>query len=233
MNNPLLSPRWQRLVRRTMAGLAMGALAGVQLQAADATAPAAPAATTPAPAGTWYVFSPPKEGEVVTSALRVKLLTAAKTFVERDNPTLLAMLTSADNPFYLKLPPPPVATVSNSTTGASAEPAGPPKLSDDDKLKQVADAVKPTGMVAAGNIRLVTFAKRDAVQVGQSFNVQFPNESTITTILVVDANDSSCVLKLGNATLSADYVSNASAAPAARPATPAAPAAPANPSPSN
>ena len=214
MNNHFLSSRWQRLVRRTMTGLAMGALVGARLLAADAAAPAAPAATTPPPAGTWYVFSPPKEGEVVTSALRVKLLTATKTFVERDNPTLLAMLTSADNPFYLKLPPPPAATVSNAATGTATEPAGPPKVTDDDKLKQVAAAVKPTGMVAAGNIRLVTFASHETVQVGQSFNVQFPNESTVTTIQVIDANDSSCVFKLGNATLSADYVSNASATPA-------------------
>jgi hypothetical protein len=222
MKNIFTHFRFGRLVRLAVAGvvLAWGSL----LRAADAPAdgPAPAAAPAAAPAGAGYVFSPPKEGEVVALAMRVKLLSVVKTIVERDNPALLAKLTSAENPFYLKLAPPPTPTSSSAATGP-AEPPPPPKLTDEDKLKQVAAALKPTGLIEAGSIRLVTFASRDAIQVGQSFPVPFPNESAPSVIQVIDANESSCLLKLGDTTYSADFVSNASATPASHPAPAASP----------
>jgi hypothetical protein len=212
--------RLSRLVRWTAASLAVGVLLGARLLAADAPADAAAAPATPAtpPAGTWYVFSPPKEGEVVSSVMRVKLLTVANSFTERDHPDLLTRLTATDDPFYLKLPPPPTP-VAGGTSAANAAPP-PPKLTDEDKLKQVADAVMPTGLIETASVRLVTFAHRDAVEVGQSFPVPFPNDPAPSVIQVIDANDTSCLLKLGNTTFSADFVSNTSASPAPRPAAP-------------
>jgi len=161
-----------RLVRWTVAGWAMAITA--RLVAADAPADGAPPAPAPAapPSGTWYVFSPPKEGEVVPIALRVKLLGVVKTFIERDNPVMLSKLTLVDNPFYLKLPPPAVAATSTAT--GPAEPLTPPRLTDEDKLRQVATALKPTGLIEAGKVRIITFAARDPIQVGQSFPVPFP-----------------------------------------------------------
>ncbi len=226
MKHFLNHDRFRRLVRWT-AGWVVAVGLGVRLLAADvptdAAAPApAPGAPAAASAGTSSVFSPPKEGEVVALILRTKLLNVADTFIERDNPGLLAKLTTADDPFYAKLPPPPAAEVTPGTgAGSAATPPPPPKLTDADRLQQVAAAAMPTGLIEAANVRLVTFAKRDPVQVGQSFSVQFPDEAAPAMIQVVDADESSCVLKLGDTTLSAEYVANASAAPAPRPAAPA------------
>lgn len=225
MKNFLQHSRWRRLFRWTAAGLAAGFGVAALLWAADsptdapAPAPGAPAAASP---GTSSVFPPPKEGEVVAAAMRSKLLTVAKTFIERDNPGLLAKLTTAADPFYPNLPPPPTPSVMSGASGKPVEPPPPPKLTDEDKLAQVAAAAMPTGLIETATVRLVTFAKRDPVQVGQSFPVQFPNESTPSVIQVIDANETSCVLKLGDTTLSADFVANASATPAPRPAAPAA-----------
>jgi hypothetical protein len=227
MKNIPIPIRFRRLLRWWTAGVVAGVSLGARLLAADApTDAAAPAPAPGAPAagssGTSSVFAPPKEGEVVAIVLRLKLLNVAKTFVQRDNPDLLARLTTADDPFYAKLPPPPAPEMAPGTTAAgNSATSAPPKLTDEDKLAQVAAAVIPTGVIETSNIRLVTFAKRDPVQVGQSFAVQFPNETAPSVIQVVDANDSSCVLKLGDTTLSADFVDNPSAAAGPRPAAPA------------
>jgi hypothetical protein len=203
------------------------AVMGVRLTAADAapdagTAPAASTAPAAPVTGTSYLFAAPPEGQVLTPGNRVKLLTAVKTFIVRDNPAELAKLQSLDNPFYKKLPPAPepvAASTGNSTTTANSNtPPAPAKLTDDDKLKMVAAALKPTGLMEAANQRLVTFASRDPLNVGDSFPVPFPNEATATTIQLIDANDTSCVLKIGSSTLSVDYAANT---PAPRPATPA------------
>jgi hypothetical protein len=95
-------PRFRRLIPGVAAALAAGLILGARLVAADAPADSA---------GTWYVFTPPKDGEVVAAGKRAKLLAIAKTFVDRDNPDLLAKLTTATNPFYLDLPSPPAAAV--------------------------------------------------------------------------------------------------------------------------
>jgi hypothetical protein len=200
-------PRFRRLIPGVAAALAAGLILGARLVAADAPADSA---------GTWYVFTPPKDGEVVAAGKRAKLLAIAKTFVDRDNPDLLAKLTTATNPFYLDLPSPPAAAVVGNQGNNQNTPSAPPpptKLTDSDKLLQIAAAVKPTGMIEVGSIRLITFAARDPVQVGQSFPVQFPNESSQSEVEVVDCTDNSCVFKLGNATLSADFISNASPTP--------------------
>jgi len=200
-------------------------LLGARVVAADAapdagTAP--PAATAPAaPAtGTAYLFAPPPEGQVLSPINRTKLLAAVKAFIERDNPQLLAKLHALDNPFFKKLPPPPEPLINSPNSSNTANtPAPPPKLTDEDKLKMVATALKPTGLMEAAKQRLVTFAKRDPLNVGDSFPVPFPNETTPTTVQLIDANDTSCVLKIGTTTLSVDFEASAPAshAPATTP----------------
>jgi len=223
------------------AALAAGVLFCAPVLAADsptdAAAAPAPAAPPPPPAGTWFVFSPPKADVVLPSAMREKMLSVAKSTIDRSNPALLAKLQAADNPFYLKLVA-PVETPSDSQSGNnSATPTPPPvpKLTDDDRLKLVAAQLKPSGILEGGGRRLVQTGS-GSIEVGKSFTVTFPNDAAPSEIQLIDATDSSCTLKLHDATLDVDYVSNASATPASRPApapTPAPAPAAATPSSTN
>jgi len=70
--------------RLLLAAFAGFGLALARASAADEPAPAAPAAApAAAPPGTWYVFSPPKDIEVLSSPLRLKMLNLARNFLER------------------------------------------------------------------------------------------------------------------------------------------------------
>ncbi len=175
--------------------------------AAPAPAPGAPAA---APTGTWYVFSPPKEDEVLDPQSRIKLLNLTKVFLERNKPDLLAHLNSAENPFFAKPPPPPPTPEVASTTtsnAASSEPAAPTKLSDEDRLKAIAEKLQPTGMIEGAQTRLVTLSSGGTIEVGQSFTANVPPDLTVLNITLVDANENECVLKLNSTTLPVSYVS--------------------------
>jgi len=191
-----------------------------RLSAADEPAPAAPAAPAAAPVGSWFVFSPPKDDEVLAPQSRIKLLALSKVFLERDKPDLLARLKTADNPFFGKAPPPPTPVASNTTNTGSTptEPAAPPKMSDEDKLKAVAEKLEPTGMIEGAGKRLVTLSGGGAIEVGQSFTATVPPDlTTVLTISIIDANENECVLKLNGTTLQASYVSKPTGA--ARPPT--------------
>jgi len=200
------------VARWLVAVVAMGATLA-RLAAADEPAAApAPAAPAAAATGTWYIFSPPKEDEVLEPQLRVKLLTLAKVFLVRDKPEVLAHLNTAENPFYVKPPPPPSTPVANTNSSSStpAEPAAPTALSDEDKLKAVADKLQPTGMIEGAGKRLVTYAGLGGgtIEVGQSFTATVPPDlATLLNISIVDANENQCVLKLNNITLPVDYYS--------------------------
>ncbi len=192
---------------------------------ADAAAPA-PAAPPPPPSGTSFVFAAPQAGVVLPSASREKMLAVAKTLLERENPEQLAKMKGVDNPFYLKLEAPPEPTVPSSSGNTSTQPptpvqpVAPPKLTDDDKLKQVAAIFKPTGILQAGSRRVVQSADMHIgqIEVGGFLTVTFPNESSATQIQVIDANSDNCTLKLNSSTLDVDYVSTAGSAPAPHPA---------------
>ncbi len=202
--------------------LAVLLLATGLVRADDAAAPAAPAATAAAPASTgsaWNILPPPKEGEVLTMTSRVKMLNATKTFLDRSQPDLEKRLAVLDNPFYAKAAPPPTpvaAAPTEATSTAPAQPVGPPKITDDDRLKTVSEGFRPTGMLEGNGVRVVQFAGSGGgqLQVGQSFSATLKNEGITVTVQLVDANENSCVLKLNNATLTVDYFAkNSSAAP--------------------
>ncbi len=208
---------WRRGARCLL--MAVGAsLALARASAADAPDAAAPApAPKPPPAaGTWFVFSPPANAdEVLASASRVKMLAIAKTFLERDQPELHARLKAADNPFYAKQAAPPEPIVAaNATTSAPATPAGPPKMSDEDKLRAVGEKLQPTGILEAGNRRLVAFSGNGGgtIDVGSSFTFSLPPDLTPVSVLLLDANDTSCTLKLNTTTVTISYVLKTSGA---------------------
>ncbi|HVU38404.1 MAG TPA: hypothetical protein VHC95_08725 [Opitutales bacterium] len=204
------------LVRGLLALAAGGVLFAQTAVAADApdAAPApAPAKAAAGGGTTWYVFSPPKDSnEVLAANLRLKLLTLTKAFIDRDRPELRTRLISADNPFYIKqAPPEPVAAP--AATGP-AQPAPPPKLTDEDRLKAVGDTLQPTGILEGAGKRVVTFSGSGGgtIEVGQSFSVTIQPDPAPVSIQLVDANDTSCVLKLNNTTVSISYVSKTSGA---------------------
>jgi len=202
--NRLLHPWRLRARILLVAGAACSRLA-----AADE--PAAPASGTPAPApaGSWFVFSPPKDDEVLPPQSRTKMLSLAKTFMERANPSLLDHLNAADNPFYAKAPPPPTPVAVNTTTSGPtpAEPAAPVQVTDEDKLKAIGEKLQPTGLLESGATRLVTLSGGGTLAVGQSFTATVPPENAVLNISLIDANDNECVLKLNSTTLSVSYVS--------------------------
>jgi len=212
---------------RTRFVMAVGAgwaIALMRLTAADeppaATAPApAPAAsTTPAPPGTWFVFSPPKDEEVLAPTSRTKLLNLAKSFLVRDNPDLQSRLQKADNPFYVKQPPPPAPVAAgNSTSTSSVGPAQPvvqPKVTDEDRLQTFADKLQPTGMIEGAGKSLVTYSGigGGTIEVGQPFTVTVPPDTTPVSVVIVDANETSCTLKLNSATLPVIYFAKSAGA---------------------
>lgn len=195
------------------------ALVPVRLVAADEPAPAPPPPKpAPAPAGAWFVFSPPSNAdEVLAAASRVKMLTLAKAFLDRNAPDLQSRLKAAENPFYAKLSLPPeslVPAANSEPTATSSAPAGPPKMSDEDKLKTIGDNLQPTGILEGAGKRLVTFAgnRGGQLEVGQSFSSIVPPDTTPVTIILLDANDNSCVLKLNNTTVTVNYISKPSGA---------------------
>jgi len=169
------------------------------LRAADASADAPPApapAAAPAASGNWYVFSPPKEGVVLATPSREKLLALTKAFMARTSPSQLARVRDASNPFFPKLPPPSEST---GPTGPST-PAAPaiPQVSPVEKLQQVADQIKPTGSLIGGQSRFIVFANGDTLAVGQSLHVNFPGENTPTEIILQDVSADSFTLKIGD-----------------------------------
>lgn len=199
-------------------------LAWTRLSAADAPDAAAPAPkpATPPAAGMWFVFAPPANAEeVLAAANRVKMLTVAKTFLERDLPELHTRLKAAENPFYAKQAPPPEPVVPATASTGPAQPAEPPKLGEEEKLKAVGEKLQPTGILEAGNRRLVAYSGNGGgtIDVGTSFTVSIPPDLTPVSIQLVDANDTSCALKLNNTIVTVNYVLKTSS-PARQPVSP-------------
>jgi len=194
---------------RSLTLAAVGLLAYATLSAADSptdSAPPPPPPAAPPAAGAWYVFSPPKEGVVLTPAMREKMLSAVKSFLDRSNPAQFAHVKEAANPFYPKLPPAPAPVV--TTPGATA-PAGPTavaQVSPADKLQQVADQLKPSGALIFGQNRLISVASGDTLSMGQTIQVTFPGDGSPTVILLQEVTSDSYSLKLGDTTKSFPYV---------------------------
>lgn len=182
--------------------------ATVALSAADApTDSAPPPAPAPAPPanGSWFVFSPPKDGVVLTPPMREKLFAAIKNFLDRSNAEQLAHLKNSPNPFFPKLPPQATTPATNNSSSAPA-PAPPSQLSFAEKLQQVADQLKPSGALIGGQSRLIIFANGDTLSVGQAIHVTFPGDSAPTEILLQGVSSDNFTLKLGDTAKTFPYV---------------------------
>ncbi len=193
------------------------------LSAADAPTDSAPPPPPPPPppsSGSWYVFSPPKDGEVLSLSLREKLLAVIKTFLDRTNSDQLPHLKDAPNPFFPKLPPAPVASAAPASTAASSStPAAPARLSIADQLQQVADQLKPSGPLIAGQNRLIILSSGGTLAVGQTILVTFPGESVPVGILLQDVSADTFTLKSGNTSKAFPYVAKESASHSNSPTT--------------
>jgi len=195
----------------TLAGLLAMA---VSLRAADAPtdAPAAPPPPPPPPAGgTWYIFSPPKDGVVLSPPMREKLLTAIKTILDRSNPEQFAYVKKSENPFYPKIVPPPAPTA--ATPGTAPSLVTPiPQLSPADRLQQLADQLKPSGALIGGGSRLIFLASGDTLAGGQTIQVTFPGDSGPTVVILQEVLPDSFTLKMGDTVKTFPYVAKESVA---------------------
>jgi len=191
-----------------LAGWLIGAIA---LRAADAPADAAAAPPPPPPpapsTGTWYIFSPPKDGEVLMTPMREKLLTAVKSINDRSNAEQFNKVKNSPNPFYPKMAPPVEATAPAAGTAPStAAPTATPQITPEDKLQQVADQLKPSGALIVGpNNRLISIASGDTLALGQSIQVTFPGDSGPTGVILQAVTADNFTLKLGDTTKTFPY----------------------------
>jgi len=185
---------------------------------ADASATPAPApAAAPAAGGSWFVFSPPKDGVVLPPAQREKLLTLSKSFLERDAPDMVAHLKAVPNPYYPKLAPPPEAVTTNTTTNAAPVPVS--VLQDGDKLQQVVDQLKPTGALIGGSNRLIIFSSGDTLGEGASIQVTFPGDAGPSAVTLQNVSSDSYTLKLRDTVKTFPYAAKSSSASRPPPST--------------
>jgi hypothetical protein len=145
------------------------------------------------------LLSAPKEGEVLSIADREKLLASVDKSLNRANPDLETRLKVADNPFVIKQPPPPV-----NESATSAAPTAPVavRMSDADKLKEVADELHASGVL--GNYLISAFKP---LQAGQYIDKVFTNETAPTRILLKSVSGTSYVLQLNGTQLSFEFFS--------------------------
>jgi hypothetical protein len=172
--------------------------AGLAWPAAGRGADATPTAAPPAAASTGAVIlAAPQTGEVVNPVDRDRLLAAAGRNLNRADPALEQHLQTFDNPFFLKLPPPPPEIQPTSPTPAAPEPVA-QKLSDTAKLSQLAAVLKPSGTMGMGNVLVLIFEDRPPLRAGQVMDVTFPGEDGPTHILLLSVSQKSYSLKLND-----------------------------------
>jgi hypothetical protein len=119
--------------------------------------------------------------------------------LDRTDPEIEQKLQSYDNPFFLKLPPPPPEI--QPTTAGPAPPPPPPKLSDTEKLAQVAGALKPSGTLGMGGVQVLIFEDRPPLRAGQLMEVTFPGDDRPTEIVLLSVSEKSYTLKLNGTVL--------------------------------
>jgi hypothetical protein len=201
MNFANLRTNFFRPAAFTAAGLLVAVL---NLRAADLPADTAGAASAAA------AFSPPKEGEVLSPAMRDKMLMMVKSVLDRTNAAQFAHVRDAPNPFAVNIPPPSEASASASAGTAPAAPSSTPQLSSEDKLQQLADQLKPSGALIQGQNRLIIFANGDTLAVGQAIQVTFPGEPAIGIVLQEVSADG-FTLKLGDTSKAFPFIAKESA----------------------
>ncbi|MGA2051734.1 MAG: hypothetical protein ABSH19_00340 [Opitutales bacterium] len=157
-----------------------------------------PPAPTAPPTGI-VTLTAPKSDEVVNPLDRERLLTVANHDLDRTDPEIEQKLQSYDNPFFLKLPPPPPEI--QPTTAGPAPPPPPPKLSDTEKLAQVAGALKPSGTLGMGGVQVLIFEDRPPLRAGQLMEVTFPGDDRPTEIVLLSVSEKSYTLKLNGTVL--------------------------------
>jgi hypothetical protein len=223
-----------------LAALTVGLLgpAGFVHAADEPAAVAAPAAK-PAPAPVVLtnvvVIAQPKTGEVLSPQIREHLLNVVGRDLNRANTTLESKLSDLTNPFFPKPPPAPVEPVPTPVVAnvtAQGAPAVPVvvKLSDQDRLSQLAEKLKPSGTVVKGGQRVLVFTNNPPMSAGQSLRVRFPGDDKDSEVVLTEVTENSYTLKLNDAILPVPFNRPGAsgtiqrAAPGTRPAAPASPA---------
>jgi hypothetical protein len=179
-----------------------------------ATPPPAAAAPAPPPASSSssiVTLTAAKTDEVVNPLDCDHLLTVAGRDLNRVDPAFAASLQSSVNPYFLKLPPPPPEVVPSST-GSTPEPVT--KLTDAEKLAQLADALQASGTMGKNGVLLLVFENRPSLRVGQIIDVTFPGEDGPTHILLSRITEKSYTLKLNDTVLPVPLHPPSSAEPA-------------------
>ncbi len=198
--------------RITWVALTAGLLGPVVLvRAADEPAPAAAPAAKPAPAApvltNVVVIAAPKPDEVLTPQIREHLLNIVGHDLNRANPTLEANLPELSNPFFPKPPPAPVEPVPVASTPTAPTASGTPvapvvvKLSDQDRLGQLAEKLKPSGTMVKSGQRVLVFTNNPPMLTGQSLRVRFPGDDKDSDVSLAEITENSYTLKLNDAIL--------------------------------
>jgi hypothetical protein len=204
---------------RILSGILAASLAAPLAAVGEDAPPASPppAAASPAPpsvssSSSIVTLTTAKPDEVVNPLDCDRLLTVAGRELNRADPAFAASLQSSTNPYFLKLSPTP-PEVEPSTTGPAPEPAV-TKLTDPEKLAQLADALKASGTMGMNGVLLLVFEDRPSLRAGQIIDVTFPGEDGPTHILLSKITEKSYTLKLNDTVLPVPLHPPSSAEPA-------------------
>ena len=162
------------------------------LRAADA--PVVPPPVVP-PA---VILAAPQSDEVVNPLDCEHLLATATRDLTQVNPAMDAQLQSFTNPFYPKLPPPPPDIVATPTEAA---PVAAPRLSDADKLAQVAAALQASGTMGMNGVLVLVMENHPPLRAGDVIEVTFPDEDQPSRIVILSISEKSYTLKLNDTVL--------------------------------
>jgi hypothetical protein len=182
-----------------MASLLALPTAGVHAE----TAPAGPPASV--------VIAAPKPEEVVNPLDCEKLLTMAGRDLNRADPAFAGQFEGSTNPFFPKPEAPPVQAPTTATTPAAPVVS---RLSDSDKLAQVAAALQPSGTMGANGILILIFENRPPLRAGQVLRVTFPEDDRPTDILLLSVTQKAYTLKLNNTVLPVPFGHSTPSSPA-------------------